>query len=74
MSKTLIQWQTPEEAQRSMEFWRHQIHIPGIVACLDGTHITGCILAGMVIIIARASIASMFKVSNSSLKLIHSYS
>lgn len=39
LSKLYIRMPSCDEAFRSMEFWRRQIQIPGIVACIDGCHI-----------------------------------
>jgi hypothetical protein len=39
LSVPYIQFPNVDEAMRSMEFWREKSHIPGVVGCLDGTHI-----------------------------------
>ena len=39
LTSRYIRFSTTEEAMRSIEFWRAKTGIPGVVACLDGTHI-----------------------------------
>jgi hypothetical protein len=39
LTKKYISFSTTEQAMRSIEFWRAKSGIPGVVACLDGTHI-----------------------------------
>jgi hypothetical protein len=39
MTKRYIRFPTTEEAIRTMEFWRTKSGIPGVVACIDGSHI-----------------------------------
>jgi hypothetical protein len=39
LSGQYIRFPNIDEAMRSMEFWREKSRIPGVVGCLDGTHI-----------------------------------
>lgn len=39
MSAQYVRFPNADEAMRSMEFWREKNRIPGVVGCLDGTHI-----------------------------------
>ena len=39
LSTKYIRFSTMDEAMRSMEFWRAKTGIPGVVACIDGSHI-----------------------------------
>ena len=39
LSKTYIRFPTVAESQENMAFWKTQVQIPGIVACIDGSHI-----------------------------------
>jgi len=39
LSSEHIRFPNVDEAMRSMEYWRAQSGIPGIVACIDGSHI-----------------------------------
>ena len=39
LSRKYIRFSNVDEAMRSMEFWREKTGIPGVVACIDGSHI-----------------------------------
>jgi hypothetical protein len=39
MTKRYIRFPSPDEARLSMEFWNENNHVPGVVGCIDGTHI-----------------------------------
>lgn len=39
MSPQYIRFSTMAEAMRTMEYWRTKSKIPGVVACIDGSHI-----------------------------------
>lgn len=39
LSARYIRFSTMDEAMRSMEYWRAKTGIPGVVACIDGSHI-----------------------------------
>ena len=39
LSRKYIRFSTMDEAMRSMEYWRAKTGIPGVVACIDGSHI-----------------------------------
>ena len=39
LSTRYIRFPNIDEAMRTMEHWRERGHIPGVVACIDGTHI-----------------------------------
>jgi hypothetical protein len=39
LSQRYIRFPSIDEAMRSMEFWRDKTGIPGVVGCIDGTHI-----------------------------------
>lgn len=39
LSGRYIRFPTSDEAMRSMDFWKEKNGIPGVVACLDGSHI-----------------------------------
>jgi len=39
MFKRFVRFSTTEDCLISMEFWKENNHIPGVVGCIDGTHI-----------------------------------
>jgi hypothetical protein len=39
LSAQYVRFPNVDEAMRSMEFWREKSGIPGVVGCLDGSHI-----------------------------------
>ena len=39
MGARYIRFPNMDEAMRTMEHWKQKTHIPGVVACIDGTHI-----------------------------------
>jgi hypothetical protein len=40
LSGKYIRFSDVDEAMRSMEFWREKSGIPGVIGCIDGTHIS----------------------------------
>ena len=39
VSNQFVRFSTTEDCLISMEFWKENNHIPGVVGCIDGTHI-----------------------------------
>jgi len=39
MTKRYVRFPSPEEAKLSMDFWNENNHVPGVVGCINGTHI-----------------------------------
>lgn len=39
LTSKYIRFSIPEEAMRTIEYWRSKTGIPGVVGCIDGSHI-----------------------------------